>query len=118
MGQRRRYLTDDLLIGGALVTFFVILGIVLTAVSLAPTASRRGPVLLFGIVLGFAMLAGTLRVARFRSDASAGAKVERIVVQGPPSPPAARTNEVHLAGAARVVDDTDGAPALPPPIHA
>jgi hypothetical protein len=68
--RRRRFLTDDLLIGAGLVTFFVLLGITLTAVSIRPTPSQRWLALLVGEALGFAMLLGALRVAQFRADGS------------------------------------------------
>ena len=66
--RRGRFLTDDLLIGAALVTFFVLLGIAMTAFSVGPTRSQGVPTLVFGIVLGFAVLAGALRVAQFRAQ--------------------------------------------------
>ena len=68
--QRRRLLTDDLLIGATLVTFFVMLGVLMTVVMVDPTPGQRVPCLLLGIVLGFSMLYGALRVARFRADAA------------------------------------------------
>ena len=82
---RRRFLTDDLLIGAALVTFFVLLGITLTAVSVGPTPSQRVPTLIFGALLGFAMLAGALRVAQFRAQA-ADDRAPRTVIEQPRQP--------------------------------
>ncbi len=79
--RRRRLLTDDLLIGASLVTFFILLGILLTLVMVEPTGGQRVPSLILGTALGFSMLYGALKVAHFRAEA-AEQVVRRTVVEG------------------------------------
>ena len=96
--RRRRFLTDDLLIGAGLVTFFVLLGITLTAVSVGPTPSQRWLALLFGAALGLAMLVGALRVAKFRADAADRTVTVQHTVIEPPRRPVDAARELRVAG--------------------
>jgi positive regulator of sigma E activity len=69
MAQRRLPHSQDLLIGSMLVVFFVLFGLVICFSVVQPVAfGERALTLAVGVLLGFIMLVGAVRVAHFRSD--------------------------------------------------